>query len=417
VGRELYSASAVFKNTIDELDQVFERATGESLIRTYGLFGQVNGTKALPDVWPISLVLPSITMIQLALFDTLVSLGIKPNALIGHSAGETAILYASGAGSREMAMELSIARGKGLAFMERFNGTMAAVNCAPDQARSIISEVVAELGSGTLEIGCYNAPNAVTLSGEASHIALAVKKATDVGIFARQLRTKTPVHSSMMEFCHEEYTTLVAEVYKRYSLGPTKVPVYSSATGRRLDIALDAQYFWSNTVGPVRFADAMGSLAQDHENATYIELSPHPVLTGYLTTIVGSSSSYISPLRRANKKTGDNGSEVKSLLNAIGQLVVSGYNSVDFAALAGKHAQQLKKLPLYPFVRKHIPHWAVTPYVARFTHSRNGPLNYPQLRVNTQTHPSLAQHIIKGEPIWPAAAYLEAVSSSVQLLT
>jgi acyl transferase domain-containing protein len=67
---------------------------------------------------PISLILPSITAVQCALFDLLCSFGLRPDVLIGHSAGETSLLYASGAGSKEMALEISIARGIAMTIVE-----------------------------------------------------------------------------------------------------------------------------------------------------------------------------------------------------------------------------------------------------------------------------------------------------------
>ena len=44
-------------------------------------------------------MLPAITMLQLALVDALAAAGVAPDAVIGHSAGETAVLAASGSAS------------------------------------------------------------------------------------------------------------------------------------------------------------------------------------------------------------------------------------------------------------------------------------------------------------------------------
>ena len=50
--------------------------------------------------------------------------------------------------------------------------------------------------------------------------------------------------------------------------------------------------------------------------------------------------------------------------------------------------------------------------IIRHRQNRNGPLNYPQLKINSQTHPALAEHVIKGEPIMPAAGFIEMVRGS-----
>ena len=67
------------------------------------------------------------------------------------------------------------------------------------------------------------------------------------------------------------------------------------------------------------------------------------------------------------------------------------------------------KTPPYPFSPKSIPWVSHTPEIARQCQQRNGPMNYPQLAINARTHPVLADHAIKGEPIMPAAGFIEMV--------
>jgi acyl transferase domain-containing protein len=414
VGREMYRTCRSFRETVDEMDAVYERITGKSLIRDWGLFGDSVATQTLlpQDIWPISVTLPSLTVIHCALFDALTNLGVIPAALIGHSAGETAVLYASGAGSKAMVLELSIARGKAMTILESKDGAMAAVNSAPEHVLDIITSTIAELGPAPLEIGCFNALDAVTLSGSAAHVDRAVQKAKDLGIFAAKLRTRVPVHSAMMDLCEDEYRSLVANVFSRHRLRAPDIPVYSSATGRLLDVPLDAEYFWLNTRHAVRFTDAVEALAANYSEPTFIELGPHPVLTSYLTSLVPSHTSVVCPLRRPNLKKGELDVEVESLLVALGQLITVGHNCVNIAMLVDPKAQLLQEAPSYPFNPKEVPYWVSSVDVNRYTQDRHGPLNYRHMRVNASTHPSLAQHVIKGEPIMPAAAYIEMASSS-----
>ncbi|EPQ57833.1 polyketide synthase [Gloeophyllum trabeum ATCC 11539] len=359
----------------------------------------------LGEVWPIAITLPALAMVQIALFDTLVSLAIKPDAVIGHSAGETAMIYASGAGSKALALELAIARGRAMSALEDADGAMAAVNCSVDQVRDIIATVIAEAGFGPLEIGCYNTPEAVTLSGKASHINLAVQVAEGRGFFARRLRTKIPVHSAMMDLCQSEYQRLVQDVFARYTVQAPSIDVYSAESGEAFTKIFDAQYFWDNTRGSVRFAEAVKALQFKYSTAIFVELGPHPVLSGYVSSMVGKDSPVLCPLRRPKK--GQPAVELQGLVEFVGKLVVSGYHSVDFNVLSACDQEgQVTPLP-YPFARRDVPYVAATPEITRQRQNRNGPLNYPQLQVNVNTHPALAEHVIKGEPIMPAAGYLE----------
>jgi acyl transferase domain-containing protein/aryl carrier-like protein len=407
MGYGLYKTSAVFRSSILELDAVHKRATGYSLIERYGLFAGSESAQAMADIWPIAVTLPALTMLQLAMIDTLASVGIKPDVVIGHSAGETALLYASGAGPKEIALELSIARGKAMALLEEKKGTMAAVSCSPEEADKIIAEVVKELGPGSLEIGCYNTPGSITLSGAVSHIDLAVAKATDLGIFARALRTRVPVHSSMMELCEKEYRSLAGAVFDKYKHSHTlmpKVVTYSTVTGKLLESPFNADYFWDGTRNPVCFTQGMQALTASYSGATYVEIGPHPVLSGYISALSGKDCVVACPLKRA--KDGDQSIEVTGFLETVGKMAVAGH-SIDFDVLYGGLGDSREPPAKFPFANREVPYHAQSLIVTKQKQHRNGPLNYPQLQINAKTHPGLADHLIKDEPIMPATGYVE----------
>ena len=409
VGRELFAACIPFRKTVLELDKVYASVVGSSLLQSTGLFTDAAECPetALGDMWPIAITLPALTMLQLALVDALAAVGVKPDVVVGHSAGETAVLSASGSGSKEMAMKLAIARGRALALLENAKGTMAAVSCSPKDAQILIDEVNAELGSGVLAIGCFNTAAAVTLSGNEAHIDAAVAKASARGIFARKLRTRVPVHSALMELCRDEFTALVSDVFSVHSTNAPVVETYSSTTGSVFSRPFDAAYFWDGTLGPVRFDEALSALVAKHRNPTFVEIGPHPVLSGYLLDR-GTSPTVTCPLRRP--RAPEPGVEVREFVGALGKIVVAGHNCVDFDVLYASSPHGRVKMPAYPFAPKSIPWAAPTPEIARQRQHRNGPMNYPQLAMNVRTHPGLADHIIKGEPIMPAAGFVEMVS-------
>lgn len=412
MGRGLFQTSTVFRSTVLELDAVHRKAAGYSLIERYGLFGDAK-PDTLGDVWPIAVTLPALAILHIALFDTLVSAGVKPDIVLGHSAGETSVLYASGSGSKALAVELAVARGKAMALLEDKFGTMAAVSCSPEEAQAIIAEVIKELGPGSLEVGCYNTPGSITLSGLATHIDLAVSKASDAGIFARRLRTRVPVHSTMMDLCEKEYKALSKEVFAKYETVAPSVKTYTTLDGKESNEPFTSEYFWNSTRGPVRFTQAMQALTASHHGATYIEVSPHPVLSSYLSTLAGKDSTVTAPMKRSKNK--DQSIEVTGLLETLGKVVVAGHNTVNFDVLYNGLGDRKEPPLTFPFARKDLPYNAPSLAITKQKQHRNGPMNYPQLQMNVKTHPGLADHLIKDEPIMPAAGYVEMVRSLVYL--
>ena len=123
------------------------------------------------------------------------------------------------------------------------------------------------------------------------------------------------------------------------------------------------------------------------------------------------SPTLVCPLRRP--RTPEPGVEVREFVSALGKLVAAGYSCVDFDVLYG-HVERTKA-PTYPFALKSVPWFVETPEIARQRQSRNGPMNYPQLAINVKTHPGLADHVIKGEPIMPAAGFVEMVRRSREI--
>ena len=89
MGRQFFRAFPAFRESILESDSIFLKVTGKSLLLDYGLFRADSVlSKDIADPWPISLVLPAIAVYQIALFDLFVAIGIKPDIVVGHSAGE-----------------------------------------------------------------------------------------------------------------------------------------------------------------------------------------------------------------------------------------------------------------------------------------------------------------------------------------
>jgi acyl transferase domain-containing protein len=303
-----------------------------------------------------------------------------------------------------MAVEIATARGLAMRSVEAFGGAMAAVGCTEEQAVEIIRRSRA---SDILEVGCYNGPDAVALSGSDAAIDRAVEYAQSQGFFARKIKTHVAGHSSLMERCRKDYQARMLDIFSRYpgQYIPSKT-TYSTQTGSQWTAPFTPNYMWTNARNPVYFAKAIASVWKDHPNAIFLEITPHPVLISYITSVGVKSDLVIAPMRRA--RHAGPFAEVVDFLRALGTLICLGSNRVDFQALNGPTPLKGVSLPSYPFNRKTIPYCSPSHHAA-LTHNRNGPLNYKGMALNMLTHPDLAEHVIKGEPILPATAYLEMV--------
>ncbi|KAF8180698.1 hypothetical protein K438DRAFT_1976521 [Mycena galopus ATCC 62051] len=413
MGRGLFSAFPAFRSTILELDDVYRGIMGESLLETTGLFISPASPPSLalsPSGWPVTITVAAIAMLQMALFDLLLSVGITPTSLVGHSAGETAILYASGAGSKSMALEIAVARGKAMTATESTDLGMASLACKASLATNIISQIHRKEGS--VEISCFNSPDSVALSGSGELLEDAINLARAHGIFAQRIRTMVPGHSSFMDYIKEDYMTRMTEIFARYP-GPhiPQVPVFSTCTGQVLVDEFTPSYFWANCRNPVLFSPAISNLLNFSPNINsepmFLEISCHPVLSFTVSQHGVAAKSVLCPMRRRSSTNTEHGFGYEQTLftETLAQITLLGYNTCDLSGLYGASIYKPSFID-HPLASRAIP-----PPKTHFSdvlrsQQVNGPL-YTNAPMNELTHPLLAQHVINGEPILPATGFIE----------
>ncbi|KAF9477477.1 hypothetical protein BDN70DRAFT_994948 [Pholiota conissans] len=411
MGGQLFESYPKFRNSILEMDVIYEKVVGHSL-RSLGLFSADSSVEKW-NVWPISVTLPAIALVQMAIVDLLSSIGITPSVVVGHSAGETAMMYASGACSRDMAVEISIARGAALATLEDLGGSMVALNCGPDEAQKIIDEVLENL-PGILQIACYNSDTSVTLAGAESLLDSAITLSKSRDISAHKLRTKIAVHSEFVAHCEAVYRQKIEDIFGRYPGDHIPlIATYSSTFGKRWIEPVTPDYYWHNVRQPVLFSQAIKSIINDQPpEVAFVEISPHPVLSTYVSDSGVKPEHVLCFMKRT--KVPPPFSESINLLQGIAKLSLIGYTNIDFHYLNDTRPSARDWAIPYPFQRKYVPFSPEPPKSTLFSRSSewSGPLLHTGLRLNALTHPKLAEHVIMGESILPAAAFLEMVFES-----
>lgn len=131
---------------------------------------------------------PICTAVQIALVETLRAWGVTPEAVLGHSSGEMAAAYASGALSMEAAM--TIASMRGITVQESTQvGGMAAVGLGREELMPLLVEGVV--------VACENSQRSSTISGDRKAVELVVAriKTKLPDVFVRMLKVERAYHS------------------------------------------------------------------------------------------------------------------------------------------------------------------------------------------------------------------------------
>lgn len=301
---------------------------------------------------------PLCTALQLALIELLQSLGVVPSAVVGHSSGEIAAAYAIGALSHESACKVAYHRGQVTAKLQSTSetqGSMISVNLSEAEGRDYLQRHEFRIHAENVTIACVNSPTNVTLSGDSVAIDMIKNDLDAQGVFAQRLRTGVAYHSPAMCAVAAEYKLLMGELHPPVEDFPRRyVPMISSVSGRLVGPKMlsDPQYWVNNLVSPVRFVDAIQTLAADNSNVTtglitdLVEIGPHPALRRPARDSIASKARYHSSLERGK-------SSLRTLLNLVGSLFCHGHpvSTIDSNMQAMGSLPYLVDCPAYPFDR------------------------------------------------------------------
>jgi mycoketide-CoA synthase len=301
--------------------------------------------------------LSRIDVVQPALFAVMVSLarlweacGVNPTAVIGHSQGEIAAAHIAGALSLEDATRLVVLRSR---VLKRLVGHGGVVSVAAP-----LDWVQERVGrwAGRLSIGGVNGPRSVGVVGDLDALAELLADCKRADVRAREVPATVASHSQQVEPLRAELMEAFADIAPRAG----DLPFHSTVTGGRLDTSeLGPEYWYRNTREAVQFAPAVGGLLIDAPMA-FIEMSPHPVLTGAIQEIVErfqaehdrDASTRVAVLGSLIRDQGD----PVRFMSALAEAWVAGV-SVDWAAVTQRPGVRRVSLPTYPFQRKR--HWLV----------------------------------------------------------
>ncbi|GIL13952.1 MAG: polyketide synthase [Chloroflexota bacterium] len=263
MGRQLFEQEPVFREALERCAAAVRPYVEWDLLAE--LLRADENTSRMDE---IDVVQPALFVIQVALAELWRSWGIAPDAVIGHSMGEVAAAYVSGALSLDDAARIICRRSL---LMKRVSGmgAMAMVELPLEEAEAALGEYADRVG-----VAVTNSPRSCVLSGDPAALAEVVAALQSRDVFCRPVKVDVAAHSPHMDALRPELVRDLA------GLQPVNaaVPVYSTVTGELRDgAALDADYWGANLRQPVLFAKAVRHALEDGYN-TFIEISPHPVL-------------------------------------------------------------------------------------------------------------------------------------------
>ncbi|XP_068150522.1 fatty acid synthase [Drosophila tropicalis] len=333
----------------------------------------------------------SISAVQVALTDLLRALNIRPDGIIGHSAGELGAAYMDGCLTAEQTVLAAYWRGKSvLETPDLAEGKMAAVGLG-------WNEIASYLPADCYPV-CHNSDDNCTVSGPSASMDKAIEKLQSQGIFVRAVGSggfafHSPYIEGAAPMLRKNLEKLITEPKERSPRWlSTSVPEqeWQSPWSR----VASAGYFINNLISPVLFNEAIRHIPK---NALIVEIAPHGLFRAILRSL-GPQVSYVSLMQRGHANN------LEFLLSQLGRLYASG--------------GQPELLKMYPSVSYPVSRG--TPMLSSLVgwdHSQKW--NYPKFKGGRQSgqwsveldlakeeHMYLAGHTIDGRVLFPATGYM-----------
>ncbi|MGC7096496.1 SDR family NAD(P)-dependent oxidoreductase [Amycolatopsis lurida] len=348
----------------------------------------------------VDVVQPVLWAVMVSLAALWRSVGVRPDAVIGHSQGEIAAAYVAGALSLEDSARIVALRSKAIIALAGTGGMVSVPLPAADTERLLTR------WTGRIHIAAVNGPTSTVVAGEPEALG---ELLADEQVRARRIPVDYASHTPHVEAIRDELLDVLAGITPRAA----DIAFYSTVTGDAIDTTeLDTAYWYRNLRQPVLFEQATRALAAAGHRV-FVETSAHPVLTNGLGETLDDAGVVTGTLRR------DDGGWDRFLKSAA-RLHTTG-TRIDWGSLFAPGTRTVE-LPTYAFQRQR--YWLDVPAptgdpAASGLDSAEHPLLGAAValaeenrlvltgRLSLRTHPWLADHAVRGTVMLPGTAFVE----------
>ena len=261
MGRQLLADEPVFAAAVAELDPEFTAALGFSLHDVLANGEPVEGSVRVQSV---------LYGLQVALTALWRSYGVEPDAVIGHSMGEVSAAVAAGVLTAAEGLRVIAARSQLMAQLTD-KGAVALVELGASAVEALIDPYPG------VAVTVYSSPRQTVVAGPADEVDAVIEVARERNIFARRVNMEVASHHAMMDPILPELKDALADLVPGFPV----VRVISTVENAGEAAQFDADHWVANLRNPVRFGDAISTAGAT--NCTFIEISPHPILTKAIT--------------------------------------------------------------------------------------------------------------------------------------
>jgi len=343
MGRDLYKTESVFKDEVDKCIKITEKNFGINLSKVFDT-SIINEAEMNDEIKKPIISYPSLFILEYALAKLLISWGIKPSAMIGHSLGEYTAACLAGVLDLEDALFMVAKRSELLQNLPE--GGMLSIPLEEEQVKKYLNDEIS--------IAVVNAPNLCVISGPLKQIEYAETVLSKDKISFRKLKVSTAFHSKLVEPVLDDFYNAIKNIKFRKPI----VPIVSNITGQLItgNEISNPKYWVDHLRHTVRFSDGINVLLQE-SNRVFLEVGPGTTLSTLTEQNPNKQKTQI--IISSMRHPLDDQADDKCFLKAIGQLHFAGIKPDWNSRYPEKECRRVS-LPTYPFERKK--YWYKAPF-------------------------------------------------------
>ncbi len=408
--RELAAYAPVFREALQACDAAASRVVPWSIVEQLHL--DPAAARYIGD--RIDVIQPTLVAVAIAYAVWLRSVGVSPDAVVGHSLGEIGAAAIAGIIDVDSAMRI-ICRRSAIMMQASGAGAMAVLDLSEPETRARLVGRESLLG-----VAVCNSPRSTVISGDATAVHALVAQLEREGVYAKLVKVDVASHGPQMDPLVPELVAAAQGIRP----APGAVPIYSTVTGARAEgTSFDPHYWGRNLREPVQFGRAVEGMIDDGISA-FVELGPHPILRYAVMQTAEAARHEVVATSCGQRGEPD----VHAAMSMLATLWVNGV-ALDWQGVM-PWGQEVVPLPRYPWQRERF--WytdearttssvevaretRVHPYLGTRieTAAESGGIEW-DVDFGHRDAPWLADHVVRGSAIVPAAAVIDLMAAAAR---
>lgn len=266
---DLYKKEHIYRQHIDACFEIVQNRWGKDLRSIVFPSKEELSTEYL---YKTEFAQPLLFIMEYALAQLLISWGINPDVMIGHSFGEYVAACVGGVFSLEDALYLTVKRGE---LMQRVSkGKMLGISIREETLKKYLFEET------EIALAIVNSTELCVVSGNDAAIIRLQGRLEQDDYSCKIIPNAPAYHSMVMDTILAEYTQIVKQV----DIKKHQIPIISNVTGKPVtDTELSSVDYWIKHLrGTVLFSAGINTILAGYGDTVFLELGPGVELSAFV---------------------------------------------------------------------------------------------------------------------------------------